>query len=97
MWISRAEYERLSNRASKNEHDVKMYRDLFTLSNKNDMRIYHDFVIVGYDYFKDLLTKQLAEKNEKEDEIKDLQAELEWYKVKYHEMKMITEGVRRIE
>lgn len=97
MWISKAEYEKLSNTAAKNEHDAQMYREIFKLNNKNDIRIYHDFVIVDYGYFRDLLIKQSTEEDEKEDEIKDLQAELEWYKVKYHEMKMITEGVRRIE
>lgn len=97
MWISKAEYEELSSRAAENEHDAKMHREIFKLSNKNDIRIYHDFVITSYDYFRDLLTKQSAEEKVEEDEVKNLQAELEWYKVKYHEMKMITEGVRRIE
>jgi hypothetical protein len=91
MWISKAEYEELSSTAAENEHDAKMYREIFKLSNKNDIRIYHDFVIVGYDYFRDLLTKQSAEEKAEEDEVKDLQAELEWYKVKYHEMKMKVE------
>lgn len=97
MWISKAEYKELSSRAANNEHDAKMYREIFKLSNKNDIRIYHDFVIMGYDYFRDLITKQSAEEKTEEAEVKNLQAELEWYKVKYHEMKMITEGVRRIE
>ena len=91
MWISKAEYERLSNTAASNEHDALMYRDIFKLNNKNDIRIYHDFVIVSYDYFIDLLTKQSAEESEKENEVKDLRAELEWYKVKYHELKMYVE------
>ena len=85
MWISRKEYETLENIAKNNEYDAKMFRDLIKyIKEKKATVFYVDFVLINRDRWDELTNKFSSE----EDKVKDIQAELEWYKVKYHEMKM---------
>ena len=85
MWISKKEYETLENITKNNEYDAKMFRDLIKyIKEKKTAVFYVDFVLINRDRWDELTNKL----NSEEDKIKDIQAELEWYKVKYHEMKM---------
>lgn len=87
MWIKRAEYERLKNVAENNEHDAEMFRELIEYLKERKTIVYDDFILVSRDVWTELISKFDSE----EDKVKDIQAELEWYKVKYHEMKMNAE------
>ena len=84
MWINRAEYETLKKIAKNNRDDADAFRELINRIKKNKIIIQKDFVLISYDTWRELTSKF----NSEEDKVKDIQAELEWYKVKYHEMKM---------
>lgn len=85
MWINRAEYEKLKSAAEDNEYDAKMFRDLIKYIKEKKTAVYYaDFVLIRRDAWDELLNKFYSE----EDRVKNIQAELEWYKVKYHEMKI---------
>ena len=87
MWINREKYETLENTAKNNEYDANMFRKLIKYIKEKKTVIHNDFVITSFDVWNELTNKFHSE----EDKIKDIQAELEWYKVKYHEMKMSAE------
>ena len=87
MWINRAEYENLKSIAENNEYEANMFRRLIQDVKERKTIIHNDFVIVDFDVYSKLLDKFQSE----EDKVKDIQAELEWYKVKYCEMKMNTD------
>lgn len=85
MWVNRKKYEILENTAKDNEYDAKMFRDLIKyIKEKKTVVYYADFILISRDTWDKLSNKFYSE----EDKVKDIQAELEWYKVKYHEMKM---------
>ena len=87
MWINRAEYENLKSTAENNERDANMFRRLIKDIKEKKTIIHSDLIIISFDVWNELKNKSHSE----EDKIKDIQAELEWYKVKYHEMKMSAE------
>ena len=87
MWINRAEYEKIKNAAEKNECDADMFRRLVQLVQEKKTIIHGDFIIMSRDVYDEVSNKLCFA----DDKVKDIQAELEWYKVKYHEMKMNTE------
>ena len=84
MWINRVEYENLKSIAEDNEHDAEMFRSLVKYIKEEKTVFCCDFILVS----RDKWDKISNEYNSSEDKVKDIQAELEWYKVKYHEMKM---------
>ena len=45
---------------------------------------YYDFVLINRNIWEEITNKY----NTSEDRIKDIKAELAWYKTKYHEMKI---------
>lgn len=84
MWISKKKYKEIKWRAENNEHDADMFRRLVD-SLQGDKIIHHDkFVIMSREAYDIFSNKLWSEENN----VKDIQAELEWYKVKYHEMKI---------
>lgn len=88
MWINKVEYENLKSAAKDNEYDAKMFRDLTKYIKEEKAAVYYsDFILISRDKWDELSNKFYSE----EDKVKDIQAELEWYKVKYHEMKMNAE------
>jgi hypothetical protein len=87
MWINRAEYERLKSTAENNEYDANMFRRLIQDIKEKKSILHSDFIIVSFDVWNELTDKFQSE----EDKVKDIQAELEWYKVKYYEMKINAE------
>lgn len=87
MWINRAKYEELKRMAEDNEYDARMFRDLVKYIKEKKNVFYCDFVMMSRDTWDEVSNKY----NTSEDRVKDIEAELEWYKVKYHEMKMNTE------
>ena len=84
MWVNRTEYENLKSVAEDNEYDAKMFRDLVKYIQEKKIVFYCDFVMMSHDIWSEMSNKY----NTSEDRIKNIEAELEWYKVKYHEMKM---------
>lgn len=84
MWISKDEYNNLKWKAENNEYDAKMFRGLVNYIKDSKTVFYCDFVLISRDTWDEISNKY----NTSEDRIKDVEAELEWYKVKYHEMKM---------
>lgn len=84
MWISKKKYEKLESDAKDNEYDAKMFRDLVKYIKEKKTVFYCDFVMMSRDTWGEVLSKY----NTSDDKIKDIEAELEWYKVKYHKMKM---------
>lgn len=84
MWISKEKYERLNRMAEDNEHDASLYRRLIEYVKEKKTVLSADFVIMSNDTWDEIYNKY----NLEEDKYKNLEAELEWYKVKYHEMKM---------
>ena len=86
MWISKAEYENLKDTAKDNEYDAKMFRYLVEYIKEKKVISHCDFVIMSRDTWDEVSNKYITS----DDRIKDIEADLEWYKVKYHEMKMNT-------
>ena len=84
MWINRKKYEDLKSAAEDNEYDAKNFRDLVKYIKEKKTVFHCDFVMMSRDIWNEVLNKY----NTSEDIIKDIEAELEWYKVKYCEMKM---------
>ena len=84
MWVNRGEYENLKSIAKDNEYDAKMFRDLVKYIKEEKTVFYCDFVMMSRDTWDEVSNKYMTS----DDRIKDIEAELEWYKVKYHEMKM---------
>lgn len=84
MWISKEKYERLNRMAKDNEHDASLYRRLVECVKEKKTVLSADFVIMSNDKWNEIYNKY----NIEEDKYKNLEAELEWYKVKYHEMKI---------
>ena len=85
MWISRKEYDTLIEKSNKYERIANNYSGIFESAKHYKDSIYIDFgcVITSHECFNEIIKKKALEL----DEIKDIKAELEWYKVKYHEMK----------
>lgn len=85
MWVNRTEYEKLKSTAKNNEYDAIMFRNLIKyMKEKKTVVCNNDFILINRDVWNELTNKF----NSEEDKVKDIQAELEWYKVKYYEMKM---------
>lgn len=87
MWINRTEYNNLKSTAENNEHDANLFRRIVEHVKEKNTIIYTDFVIMDYDTWNELANKYTTE----DVKLKNMEAELEWYKVKYCEMKMNTE------
>lgn len=88
MWINKVEYENLKSTAKDNEYDAKMFRELIKYIKESKTAVFYaDFVLINRYKWNELINKF----NSEEDKVKDIEAELEWYKVKYHEMKMNAE------
>ena len=84
MWISKEKYEKLERMATNNEHDASLYRRLVECVKENKTVLSADFVIMSNNTWNEIYNKY----NIEEEKYKNIEAELEWYKVKYHEMKM---------
>lgn len=84
MWVNRVEYENLKSIAKDNEHDAKMFHDLVRYIKEKKTVYYYDFIMLSRDTYDEIANKCSTS----DDRIKDIEAELEWYKIKYHEMKM---------
>lgn len=84
MWVNKVEYENLKSIAKDNEYDAKMFRDLVRYIEEKKTVFYCDFVMMSRDTWDEVSNKYSTS----DERIKDIEAELEWYKVKYHEMKM---------
>lgn len=84
MWISKAKYNKMKSEVEKNEHDADMYHKLIKSLEEKKTVFYDDFILMSRDVYDSLSDKLHSE----EDNAKNLEAELEWYKVKYHELKM---------
>jgi hypothetical protein len=83
MWISKEKYQALKQLAKDNERDAATFRDVMLRLQVCSAITHTDFLIMKpeiWHKFSDKMTQL-------EDENKDLAAELEWYKVKYHEIK----------
>lgn len=87
MWIKKSEYENLKSIAKNNEHDADMFRSLIKNIKEKKTVTHRDFVLMSYDVWNRCVNNFQSES----DKVKDIQAELEWYKVKYYEMKMNAE------
>ena len=83
MWINKEKYEHLNCMAENNEHDAKMFRDLVNYIKEKKTIVYCDFVMMSRDKWDEILNKH----NSSENRVKDIEAELAWYKTKYYEMK----------
>ena len=89
MWISKKRYEALCEKAVINENNAQAADSLRRLKKKlreekNSIIFDTDFVAMSREVYYSITNESSSNK----DEIKDIAAELEWYKVKYHEMKM---------
>lgn len=80
MWVNRVKYENLKNTAEDNEHDANLFRNLLYALKVNKIYYHSEFVIMNTEAYGTLYEEACK--------YKEIQAELEWYKVKYHEMKM---------
>ena len=87
MWINKEKYEELQYTAKDNEHDARMFRGLVKYIKEKKTVLHCDIVLVSRDVWDEVVNKY----NSADDKVKDIEAELEWYKVKYHEMKMNAE------
>lgn len=80
MWVNRVKYENLKNTAEDNEHDANLFRNLLHTLKVNKIYYHPEFVIMNIEAYETLCEEACK--------YKEIQAELEWYKVKYHKMKM---------
>ena len=87
MWINKGKYEHLNCMAENNEHDANMFRRLVEYIKEKKTVLHNDVVIMSRDTWNEILNKCNSEDNK----VKDIEAELAWYKMKYHEMKMNSE------
>ena len=87
MWLKRNEYNSLINRAKDNEEDAELFRRLMYTISKEQILIHPEFVLMTKNVYDEIIEKQYPS-----NEVKDLKAELEWYKVKYHELKEMKNG-----
>jgi hypothetical protein len=88
MWVNRQKYETLQKVADDNRRDANAWRSLMNLLTKRSIIHGKECVIMSreaYDIFSNKLWLN-------EDKYKDIEAELEWYKIKYHEMKINEES-----
>lgn len=86
MWISKSEYEELKCKATVAkdiEVEAATFRSILKNIKENVTCIYDDFIIVTRDAWQEISDKYILT----DDKIKDMEAELAWYKTKYHEMK----------
>ena len=84
MWISKEKYEHLNRMAKDNEHDANMFRCLMEEVKANIIVHQPKFIMMSPLAYEILFKETGTVK----DRLKEIEAELEWYKVKYHEMKM---------
>lgn len=80
MWVNKREYELTKRMAEDNEHDANLFRNLLYALRENKIMHHSEFVIMGTEAYETLCGEACK--------YKEIQAELEWYKVKYYEMKM---------
>lgn len=83
MWISKNEYEELKRKAMDITVEAAMFRSILKDIKENVTSIYDDFIIITRDAWQEISDKYILI----DDKIKDMEAELAWYKTKYHEMK----------
>lgn len=84
MWISRKKYNLIKYAAETNEHDANMFRRLMGEVKANIIVHQPKFIMMSPQAFESLFKEAGMAK----DRLKEVEAELEWYKVKYHEMKI---------
>lgn len=84
MWVKRAVYEAMKDMAEHNEHDADLLRRL-VFSLETSEIIHHPQVVIMKPEVYDKISSQI---HIAENTAKEAIAELEWYKVKYHELKM---------
>ena len=86
MWVSKKEYENLKHTITNYEAMLRHLTDKFKSVRLNKDRVLFDegCILINLESFNDLITKESLNS----DEVKNIKAELEWYKVKYHEMKI---------
>lgn len=65
--------------AEHNEHDANLFRSLICSLKDGRIVIANDFVLMSKEAYDEISMKRY----QAEDEIKEIKAELEWYKVKY--------------
>lgn len=87
MWISKKKYEEIKWTAENNEHDANMFRRLMNEVKANIIVHQPKFIMMSPLAFESLFKEAGMVK----DRLKEIEAELEWYKVKYHEMKITNE------
>ena len=87
MWINKGKYEHLNRMAKDNEHDANMFRRLMNKVKANIIVSQPEFIMMSPQAFESLFKEAGMVK----DRLKEIEAELEWYKVKYHEMKITNE------
>ena len=94
MWISKRRYEALVRVADNNRDDAEAFRKIFRDVNNALIIRHNECVIMTRDVYTAMTDMQKSNVNEIQslkDRIKDIDAEREWYKVKYHEMKQKNE------
>jgi hypothetical protein len=86
MWISKSEYEELKRKATvatDTKVEAAAFRSILKAIKEKTTIILDDFIIVTRDAWKEISDKYILT----DDKVKDMEAELAWYKTKYHEMK----------
>lgn len=88
MWISKREYEALKDIAESNRDYADEYRSLiYNLEYGNALKLFRvnhtNCVAMNLGTFSEIYNKRKIV----EDKLKELEAELVWYKNKYHEKK----------
>ncbi len=83
MWVNKEKYEHLNRIVENNEYDAKMFRDLVKYIKEKKTVFHCDFVLMSRDTWDEVINKY----NTSEGRVKDIEAELTWYKMKYHEIK----------
>ena len=89
MWISKSKYEELKKTVERNVDNAEKYRSLiYDLEYGDAMKIFIVNRTTCVAFNMDTFNKITEKSRMLEDELKELEAELVWYKNKYHEMKM---------
>ena len=87
MWINKEKYELMNRIAENNEHDANLLRRLMCELKEHDIIVNSRFVIMSPEAYEKLSDKLYLYK----DRHKEIESELEWYKVKYYELKQKVE------
>lgn len=92
MWVNRDEYDALKLLVENNQRAADLLQSLTREIHSNKIIHYKDFIFLSQDMYNGIAIKI----NASDENLRNALAELEWYKVKYHELRVKLDGLEDI-